>query len=208
MVKNSGKKPTAAELEILSVLWRDGSATVREVHDTLAHRKPIGYTTTLKLMQNMHEKGLVARDESRRSHVYRPALSQASAQRTMLRTVLDRLFGGIGRRAGGAGDPLGRNQSRRTDGNPPSWTAWKEKRNERMARVDDRQPGPAFGLDVVAFRLGGRGGGRRPGGGPGGIAPAVGPRPLSGRLRGDGDCGGGPGNHVPSASADPDSSAE
>jgi predicted transcriptional regulator len=93
-MKNSGKKPTAAELEILSVLWRDGSATVREVHDALARRKPIGYTTTLKLMQNMHEKGLVARDESQRSHVYRPALSQASAQRTMLRTVLDRLFGG------------------------------------------------------------------------------------------------------------------
>ena len=93
-MKNSGKKPTAAELEILSVLWQRGTATVREVHDTLAHRKPIGYTTTLKLMQNMHEKGLVARDESRRSHVYRPALSQASAQRTMLRTVLDRLFGG------------------------------------------------------------------------------------------------------------------
>jgi len=93
-VKNSGKKPTAAELEILSVLWQRGTATVREVHDTLAHRKPIGYTTTLKLMQNMHEKGLVARDESQRSHVYRPALSQASAQRTMLRTVLDRLFGG------------------------------------------------------------------------------------------------------------------
>ncbi len=94
MVKKSSKKPTAAELEILSVLWQRGSATVRDVHETLACRKPIGYTTTLKLMQNMHEKGLVVRDESQRSHVYRSALSQAAAQRTMLRTILDRAFGG------------------------------------------------------------------------------------------------------------------
>ena len=93
-MKKNSKKPTAAELEILSVLWQRGAATVRDVHDTLARRKAIGYTTTLKLMQNMHEKGLVVRDASQRSHVYRPALSQASAQRTMLRTVLDRVFGG------------------------------------------------------------------------------------------------------------------
>jgi BlaI family transcriptional regulator, penicillinase repressor len=94
VAKKTSKRPTESELEILSVLWRRGPATVREVHEALAGHKTIGYTTTLKMMQLMHEKGLLARDASQRSHVYRPALSQAIAQRTMLRTVLDRVFGG------------------------------------------------------------------------------------------------------------------
>jgi BlaI family transcriptional regulator, penicillinase repressor len=94
MAKRAGKRPTESELEILSVLWQRGPATVREVHEALARHKPIGYTTTLKLMQIMHDKGLVARDESQRSHLYRPVLSQAAAQKTMLRSMLDRVFGG------------------------------------------------------------------------------------------------------------------
>jgi len=94
MAKKRTRRPTEAELEILCVLWARRSATVREVHEELARGKPTGYTTTLKLMQIMLDKGLVQRDESRRSHVYRPALSQAAAQRMMLRTLRDRVFGG------------------------------------------------------------------------------------------------------------------
>src|ERR1044071_6435258 len=69
-------KPTESELEILQVLWKRGLATVREVHEELAALKDAGYTTTLKLMQIMHEKGLVKRDDSMRTHVYQAAISK------------------------------------------------------------------------------------------------------------------------------------
>ena len=63
-------KPTESELEILQVLWSKGLATVREVHEELSKTKDAGYTTTLKLMQIMNEKGLVKRDDSMRTHIY------------------------------------------------------------------------------------------------------------------------------------------
>jgi BlaI family penicillinase repressor len=87
-------KPTAAELEILGTLWRLGKATVRQVHAAQRKSKPTGYTTTLKLMQIMAQKGLVARNESERTHVYRAAVKKEVAQRRMAADLVDRVFGG------------------------------------------------------------------------------------------------------------------
>ena len=81
-------------MEILQVLWDRGPATVRQVHEQLRRTRSTGYTTTLKLMQIMTEKGLVERDQSRRSHVYRVKVSQDRAQRQLVRNLLDRAFGG------------------------------------------------------------------------------------------------------------------
>ena len=69
-------KPTESELEILQVLWKNGTATVREVHEVLSKTKDVGYTTTLKLMQIMHEKGIVKRDDSMKTHIYQPAINK------------------------------------------------------------------------------------------------------------------------------------
>ena len=93
-VPNAIPKPTPAELGILRVLWRLGSATVREVHDALSEREDTGYTTVLKFLQIMHTKGLVERDASRRAHVYRPLLSQIAAQQQMTDQLVDRVFDG------------------------------------------------------------------------------------------------------------------
>ena len=87
-------KPTESELEILQVLWRNNIATVREVHEELSKTKDVGYTTTLKLMQIMHEKGLVKRDESTRTHVYQSAVNRENTQKHMLNRMIDSLFGG------------------------------------------------------------------------------------------------------------------
>ncbi|MFN2458952.1 MAG: BlaI/MecI/CopY family transcriptional regulator, partial [Chitinophagaceae bacterium] len=87
-------KPTESELEILQILWQRGLATVREVHEELSKSKNAGYTTTLKLMQIMHEKGLVRRDESMRTHVYQPAVNKEKTQRHLLEKMIDSLFGG------------------------------------------------------------------------------------------------------------------
>lgn len=87
-------KPTESELEILQLLWQKGLATVREVHEELAKTKDVGYTTTLKLMQIMHEKGLVKRDESMRTHVYQPAVNKEKTQKHLLTKMIDSLFGG------------------------------------------------------------------------------------------------------------------
>jgi len=88
-------RPTDGELEILRVLWRDGPSTVRDVHAALSKAKPhTGYTTVLKLMQIMAEKGLAARDETSRAHVYRARVSEAQAQQQMVRNLLDRAFDG------------------------------------------------------------------------------------------------------------------
>ncbi|HUP64118.1 MAG TPA: BlaI/MecI/CopY family transcriptional regulator [Thermoanaerobaculia bacterium] len=87
-------RPTDGELAILRVLWDRGECTVREVHDKLSASSAIGYTTVLKLMQIMTEKGLVERDESERAHVYRPALSEQKTQKQLLGDLLDRAFGG------------------------------------------------------------------------------------------------------------------
>ena len=87
-------KPTESELEILQILWTRGLATVREVHEELAKTKDVGYTTTLKLMQIMHEKGIVKRDESMRTHVYQPAVNKEKTQKHMLGKMISTLFGG------------------------------------------------------------------------------------------------------------------
>ena len=87
-------KPTESELEILQVLWDKGQATVREVHEELAAFKDSGYTTTLKLMQIMHEKGLVKRDESMRTHIYQAAVNREKTQKHLLNKMIDSLFGG------------------------------------------------------------------------------------------------------------------
>ena len=87
-------KPTESELEILQVLWTKGVATVREVHEELAKTKDVGYTTTLKLMQIMHEKGLVKRDDSIRTHIYQAAVNKERTQKHLLTKMIDSLFGG------------------------------------------------------------------------------------------------------------------
>ena len=87
-------KPTESELEILNILWHKASATVRDVHEELAKSKDVGYTTTLKLMQIMHEKGLVKRDESMRTHIYQPAVNREKTQKHLLDKMIDSLFGG------------------------------------------------------------------------------------------------------------------
>ena len=87
-------RPTDAELAILHVLWDRGPSTVRQVFETLADARETGYTTTLKLMQIMSEKGLVRRDESARTHVYAAKLSRDKTQQHLVRDLLDRAFGG------------------------------------------------------------------------------------------------------------------
>lgn len=87
-------KPTESELEILNILWAKNAATVRDVHEELAKSKDVGYTTTLKLMQIMHEKGLVKRDESMRTHVYQAAVNKEKTQKHLLDKMIDSLFGG------------------------------------------------------------------------------------------------------------------
>jgi len=87
-------KPTEAELAILHVLWQRGPSTVRQVHETLSAVKKTGYTTVLKFMQIMHEKGLVSRDETPFAHVYQARLPREQAQRSLVADLLDRAFEG------------------------------------------------------------------------------------------------------------------
>ena len=91
---NQTPKPTVAELEILTVLWSRGPSTVREVHEAIARRKPTQYTTVLKLLQIMAEKGLVRRDESERAHVYEAGRPQEWTQRQLAGDLLQRAFAG------------------------------------------------------------------------------------------------------------------
>ena len=87
-------KPTESELEILQVLWSHGTATVRDVHEELSKTKDVGYTTTLKLMQIMHEKGIVKRDDLMKTHRYQPAINKEKTQKHLLNKMIDNLFGG------------------------------------------------------------------------------------------------------------------
>lgn len=87
-------RPTDAELEILAVLWNRGPSTVREVHETLSEQKPVGYTTVLKMLQIMGEKGLVRRNEDSRAHVYEPTQPREATQRQLAGDLLDRAFHG------------------------------------------------------------------------------------------------------------------
>jgi predicted transcriptional regulator len=87
-------KPTDAELAILRVLWERGASTVREVYDALHDTRAAGYTTILKILQIMTEKGLVTRDETARSHVYSPRWSETVTQRQLVTDLMERAFGG------------------------------------------------------------------------------------------------------------------
>jgi BlaI family penicillinase repressor len=89
-------RPTNAELAILNVLWKRGPSTVRDVHEALQETRaePVGYTTALKLLQIMVEKGLARRDASARSHVYSAAVSEATTQGNLVSDLVDRAFGG------------------------------------------------------------------------------------------------------------------
>lgn len=94
MSRATTPRPTDGELAILRILWDRGPSTVRQVHDVLAHERQAAYTTALKLLQIMTEKGLVERDERDRTHVYRARLSEETTQRQLVRDLLDRAFGG------------------------------------------------------------------------------------------------------------------
>jgi predicted transcriptional regulator len=87
-------KPTASELEILRVLWERGPSTVRKVHEALSEKKPVGYTTVLKLLQIMTSKGTVRRNEDQRAHVYEACLPAEKTKRQLAADVLQRVFEG------------------------------------------------------------------------------------------------------------------
>ncbi len=98
-------QPTENELAILQILWEKEQATVREVHEVLERHKDTGYTTTLKTMQIMAEKGLLSRDTSSRTHIYEPAITREKAQKQFLGKMIDGLFrGSAGRLVMGALD--------------------------------------------------------------------------------------------------------
>lgn len=90
----STPKPTDGELAILAVLWERGPSTVRQVFEVLGEAREVGYTTVLKMLQIMTEKGLVIRDESERTHVYAAGQPEAATQAHLLRDLADRAFGG------------------------------------------------------------------------------------------------------------------
>lgn len=92
-MNNSNIKPTEGEMEILQVLWQKGNCTVREVHEDL-DKQNSGYTTTLKLMQIMLEKGLVDRDTSAKTHIYRALVNQEKTQQQMVNKMIDNVFNG------------------------------------------------------------------------------------------------------------------
>ena len=94
MNRSPAPRPTDAELAILRILWDRGPSTVRQVHDVLGLERQAAYTTALKLLQIMTEKGLVERDERDRTHIYRARLSEETTQRQLVRDLVDRAFGG------------------------------------------------------------------------------------------------------------------
>ncbi len=96
-VKENLRRPTDAELAILRVLWRVGPATVRQVQEEMNQNQQTGYTTVLKMLQIMTEKGLVKRDETERTHVYEASLPEEETQRQLVDDLLERAFGGSAR---------------------------------------------------------------------------------------------------------------
>jgi predicted transcriptional regulator len=87
-------RPTDAELAILRILWDRGASTVRQVHEALSRERPSAYTTALKMLQIMTEKGLVRRDDRDRTHIFQPRLTEEQTQRQLVRDLVDRAFGG------------------------------------------------------------------------------------------------------------------
>jgi BlaI family penicillinase repressor len=94
MARKKSLGPTDRELAILGVFWEKGPRTVREVHEALEPDAQTGYTTTLKLMQIMVEKGLLVREDDGRRHIYRPAMSEERTQKQLIQDLLDRVFAG------------------------------------------------------------------------------------------------------------------
>ena len=94
MARGRNSRPTDRELAILRILWDNGPSTVREVNETMNEDEDTGYTTTLKLMQIMIDKGLLRRDDSQFKHVYQPALTEAKAQKQLVGDLLDKAFSG------------------------------------------------------------------------------------------------------------------
>ena len=90
---NHNIKPTEGEMEILQVLWQKGNATVREVHEAL-NKKDSGYTTTLKLMQILHEKGMVERDTNQKTHIYKALVSQDKTEKQLVNKMIDNVVNG------------------------------------------------------------------------------------------------------------------
>jgi BlaI family transcriptional regulator, penicillinase repressor len=94
MARKKGTGPTEKELQILSILWSKGPSTVRNINKVMNRDEDTGYTTTLKLMQIMYEKGLLKRDESEKTHIYTPARPEAHVQEEIVGSLLDRVFSG------------------------------------------------------------------------------------------------------------------
>lgn len=94
MKKSNQIKPTESELEILQILWKKGDVTVREVNNVLNEHKEVGYTTTLKLMQIMHDKSILSRDTSQRTHVYTALVKEKDIQSSLLKSFVDKTFSG------------------------------------------------------------------------------------------------------------------
>ncbi|MGB0936694.1 MAG: BlaI/MecI/CopY family transcriptional regulator [Colwellia sp.] len=90
----SGTKPTEAELSLLNALWKMGPATVREIHEMVNLSHKTGYTTVLKILQIMHEKSLVIRDETNRAHIYAAANSETHTQTSLIKDLTSKAFGG------------------------------------------------------------------------------------------------------------------
>ncbi len=91
---NSAIKPTEAELTLLNVLWQMGPATVRQIHEVVSKTQKTGYTTVLKILQIMHEKSLVIRDETNRAHVYAAANTETQTQSSLIKDLIGKAFGG------------------------------------------------------------------------------------------------------------------
>ncbi len=94
MSKKVERLPTAAELKILKVLWEAGPSTVREIHEIHKKEKTVRYTTVLRLLQNMHDKNFVRRDDSERSHIFSANLTEEETQTKLLRDLAERVFSG------------------------------------------------------------------------------------------------------------------
>lgn len=92
--KKSVVKPTEAELSLLNILWQMGPATVRQIHEAVSKTNKTGYTTVLKILQIMHEKSLVIRDETNRAHIYTAANSETHTQSSLIQDLIRKAFGG------------------------------------------------------------------------------------------------------------------
>ena len=98
MKSKAHSRPTDSQLEILKILWDRGPLTVRQVHEELSRAKPSQYTTTLKMMQVMTDRGLVSRDDTERSHVYRPLIRREDAEQQLASELMNRVFAGSAQR--------------------------------------------------------------------------------------------------------------